>query len=257
MNRAVCVNTWREFKGNNVRLILLTLIMLAPLASFTYRRCSYPAEISEDMMSFPVIASFITLLWGAGCIGKERQNGTIALVLARPITIANYVISKWFAVGLASAVCALQLLLIEHAVSIYFSPSLISSTDFLVNGLERVLISFGTAAVLVFYSSLVSGIKDLALLGGTGLAILLCAQFASPFMYSQGTTEQQAFFSHWVHIMGAACLAVFYPDIPLNDLLNGGGEYLYSVVNYACVLTVFLSLAIFFLRRKEFSYAQD
>lgn len=257
MNRAICINTWREFKGNAVRLILLTLAFLAPLVSFTFQRCTYPATLTEEQIAHPSIAILFALLWGCGVIGKERQNGTIGLVLARPITISNYVTSKWFAVGLAASVCAVQALIVEHAVSIFFTPSLWVSTEFLTNALERVIIAFGISAVLIFYSSLVSGLKDLALLAGTGFGLMLIAQMLSPFSYSRGSEYEQNLAHHAMSIGSYYIVAIFYPNIPLADLINGGGEYLYYILNYFTVVTVFLSLAVFFLRRKEFSYAQD
>ncbi|MBP6595541.1 MAG: ABC transporter permease subunit, partial [Candidatus Obscuribacter sp.] len=105
MNRAICVNTWREFKSNKVRLILLTLLFLGPLAHFTWRRCFSPLEIQDEMISFSAMSIFFALIWGIGVVGRERQHGTITLVLARPVTITNYIISKWIAVGLAAAIC--------------------------------------------------------------------------------------------------------------------------------------------------------
>ena len=259
MNRAICVNTWREFKSNKVRLILLTLLFLGPLAHFTWRRCFSPLEIQDEMISFSAMSIFFALIWGIGVVGRERQHGTITLVLARPVTITNYIISKWIAVGLAAAICAVQALVVEHAISVYFAPSLLLDGEFFANMAERIIIAFGTASVLVFCSSLVTGIKDLAIIADVLFALMLGAQVLSPVYHTAYTWSgiSQVNLERLAHIGFGALAAVFYPNIPIANLFTFGGEYIGSVINYVCVVSVFLSLAVFTLSRKEFSYAQD
>lgn len=262
MNRAICVNTWRQFKSNNVRLILLTLLILAPLAHFTWRRCTYEYDLMEDMISYPFVASLFALIWGVGVISCERQHGTISLVLARPLTVSRYVLSKWFAVGFAASLCSLQCLFVEHAVSVILYPPLLSNLDFVANGLERVILAFGTASMLIFYSSLVTGLKDLALIVGTLFAGMVGMQFLRPILISEvcmrgaGTAGQQ-FMTHLTNVVGSGFAVFFFPNIPVSEILNGSNAIFTSTINFVCVVTVCLSLAIFFLSRKEFSYGQD
>ena len=106
MNRAICVTTWREFKSNKVRLIMLFLLLIAPIFQFTVQRCQNIDSLTQDLLTPSAVALAYTLLWGVGVIGREVQHGTISLVLARPVSIVTYVVSKWLAVGLAAAVCA-------------------------------------------------------------------------------------------------------------------------------------------------------
>jgi hypothetical protein len=152
-----------------------------------------------------------------------------------------------------------QALVVEHAISVLFAPSLLLDGEFFANMAERIIIAFGTASVLVFCSSLVTGIKDLAIIAGVLFALMLGAQVLSPVYHTAYTWSgiSQVNLERLAHIGLGALAAVFYPHIPIANLFTFGGEYIGSVINYVCVVSVFLSLAVFTLSRKEFSYAQD
>ncbi|MCA0314717.1 MAG: ABC transporter permease [Candidatus Melainabacteria bacterium] len=261
MNRAICVNTWRQFKSNNVRLILLTLMILLPLGGTTLMRCNSSVAVDDACLSPPFIATLFTLLWGIGVIGCERQHGTISLVLSRPVSISRYVFSKWFAVSIAASICSVQALLIEQFVSVALSPSLMFNTEFVANGLERVLLCFSTASVLVFFSSLVTGIKDLALIAGVLFAGQLIRSFFEPLTYNSGRlfglSQVPSFITNFYNACSDAYCVFLYPNIPVADILNGSAEFFTYLINYTCVITVSLSMAIFFLSRKEYSYAHE
>lgn len=261
MNRAICVNTWRQFKSNNVRLILLTLMILLPLGGVTLMRCNASVPVDDACLSPPFLATLFTLLWGIGVIGCERQHGTISLVLSRPVSISRYVFSKWLAVSIAASICSLQALLIEQFVSVVLSPSLMFNTEFLVNGLERVLLCFSTASVLIFFSSLVTGIKDLALIAGVLFAGQLFRSFLEPLAYNSnqlfGIFHVPIVVTYLYKVCSDAYCVFLYPDIPVADILSGSAEFFTYLINYTCVITVSLSLAIFFLSRKEYSYAHE
>jgi len=259
MNRAVCITTWREFKSNKVRLIMLFLLFVAPLFQYTVQRCQSPESMTQDLITPSGVAIAYALLWGAGVIGREMQHGTISLVLARPISIVSYVLSKWFAVGLAASVCAFQALLVEHLISAVFSPSLAFDPEFLVNGAERVLICFGTAAFLTFLSSLVSGLKDLALLAGLLFLLSISSAAIQILEYfpggRSGDMAEQAI--HIGTVFAQGIIFVLYPCVPIGYLIAGNYNEIISLLSYATMITVFLSLSIFVLTRKEFSYAAE
>jgi len=259
MNRAVCITTWREFQANKVRIIMLTLLFLAPIVIFTMKRCSAPEALNEDLLSHPAMASFFTLLWSAGVIGREVQNGTIALVLSRPISIANYVFSKWFAVGLAASICALEAVFCEHIISAVNCPALLWQSEFLINGFERVLLAFGTAAFLILLSALVSGLKDLALLAGFGFSFMVFASFSS--MLHQLATNTGFLSEDCMHGLAKAFehifVAIIFPYLQVSAFVSGDLFALGSLVSYLTLVTCSLSLAIRALTSKEFSYAAD
>jgi len=260
MNRAVCITTWREFKANKVRVILLTLLFLGPIVMFTLQRCSSPEGLNRDLLSHPLMASFFTLLWASGVIGREVQNGTIALVLARPITIANYVISKWFAVGFAASLCALEAVFCEHIISAVNCPSLLWAPEVLANAFERVILCFGTAAFLVLLSSLVSGLKDLALLAGFGFAFVLYNAFASTvygLAISRGHMIDSNFALHFGRLIENLFVAILFPYVPLSVFFSGNFFAYGPVISLVTLIACCLSISIWVLTHREFSYAAD
>lgn len=260
MNRAVCITTWREFKANKVRVILLTLLFLGPIVMFTLQRCSNPEALNSDLLSHPLMASFFTLLWASGVIGREVQNGTIALVLARPITIANYVVSKWFAVGFAASLCAVEAVFCEHIVSAFNCPSLLWAPEVLTNGFERVVLCFGTAAFLVFLSSLVSGLKDLALLAGFGFVFVLYNAFAQTVYQCAVTTARlvdTSFAVNCGHLIESLFIGILFPYVPLSVVTSGNLFAYGPIFSLLALVTCCLSFSIWVLTHREFSYAAD
>ena len=258
MNRAVCITTWREFKANKVRVILLTLLFLGTIVMFTLQRCSSPEALNADMLSHPMMASFFTLLWASGVIGREVQNGTIALVLARPITIANYVVSKWFAVGFAASLCSVEAVFCEHIISAVNCPALLWAPEFLGNGLERIILCFGTAAFLVFLSSLVSGLKDLALLAGFGFMFVLYSAFAhTVYQLTSFLHFDNNFALYFGRIVENLFTAILFPYVPMSVFLTGSYFAYGPVIALFTLITFCLSSAIWVLTHREFSYAAD
>ena len=102
-------------------------------------------------------------------------------------------------------------------------------------------------------------VLSLPFLAGVLFALMLGAQVLSPVYHTAYTWSgiSQVNLERLAHIGFGALAAVFYPNIPIANLFTFGGEYIGSVINYVCVVSVFLSLAVFTLSRKEFSYAQD
>ncbi|MBS2008881.1 MAG: hypothetical protein JST01_17655 [Cyanobacteria bacterium SZAS TMP-1] len=259
MNRAVCVTTWREFKSNKVRLVILFLLFVAPLFSYTVQRCQNADSRYQDLLTPSIVAIAYALLWGAGAIGREMQHGTISLVLARPISIVTYVISKWFAVGLAASVCSFQAVLVEHLISSVFCPSLAFEPEFLVNGAERVIVCFGTASFLIFLSSLVSGLKDLALLAGLLFLLSISSSIIQIMEYLPGGRTGKIA-EQVVHVgtaFGQGVIFILDPVVPVGYFFSGNFTEILSVLSWLTMVTCFLSMAIFVMTRKEFSYASE
>jgi len=259
MNRAICVTTWREFKSNKVRLIMLFLLLIAPIFQFTVQRCQNIDSLTQDLLTPSAVALAYTLLWGVGVIGREVQHGTISLVLARPVSIVTYVVSKWLAVGLAAAVCSFQAVVLEHLISSVFCPSLLWQSEFLTNGLERIFICFGAAAFLILLSSLVSGLKDLALLAGILFLLTLSSGAIQILEWVPGgrSGEMAEQISHLFSIFGQGILFILYPILPMACFFAGNFNDILSLLYYATTITCCLSLSIFVLTRKEFSYAAE
>jgi ABC-type transport system involved in multi-copper enzyme maturation permease subunit len=238
---------------------MLFLLLTAPMFQYTVQRCQNPDALTQDLLTPSGIALAYTLLWGAGVIGREVQHGTISLVLARPISIASYVMSKWFAVGFAASVCSVQALLLEHLVSSAFCPSLLWQGEFLSNGLERIFLCFCAASFLILLSSLVSGLKDMALLAGILFLLSISSAGMSLAQYipggSTGVLAEQL--GHFFAVFGQGLVFILYPYVPVGSLLGGNYNDILTLLSWLTTITCCLSLAIFVLTRKEFSYAAE
>ena len=261
MNKAICATTWREFKANKVRCSILTLLFLLPVAFYTLVRLNWDNAYEVDMISPPIIALAYTLLWSVGVIGREVQNGTIGLVFTRPITIANYVVSKWFAVSFAAAICSVQAGVIEHLISSFYNPSLLFSLEFFSNCCERFFICFGFAAVMVMLSSLVSGMKDIAVLAGFALLWGITNMIGGMLRSDLGIFNQYANVIYplagLVDLYNKMMMQAFFPSLSIEPMLDLNFLYLPAILNYGALVTACLASSIFLLNRKEFSYAAD
>ena len=102
--RPVFRATWAELLHLPVRLGLV-LCMLAPDWLF--------AILGKHPTLNPGKGLWFALILGAGLIGRPASNGTLALLLSRPVRRADYVLTRWLAVSaIASLVAAGNLLLL-------------------------------------------------------------------------------------------------------------------------------------------------
>jgi len=256
-NWTICEHTWRELRANKLRMCLIALMILYPIVCRAQELCvrGQPSDyFSTHGVSIPYVLICVT-----GAIGKEVSDGTLALVLARPLTITRYVLSKWITLSTVSAICSVIQLVLEVIVSLGWGYKL-EFIDVLSNGAERVLECFALVALMLFFSSLVSGVKDLAL--------YFFLQIASSFLAMVGSLEPDRAFG-WIERYLLLPFASFAnqlfdmvtlltnPSIDLDIVFLQARLGFAAVVNYLAVLTISLALAIWALNRKELPYGAD
>jgi ABC-type transport system involved in multi-copper enzyme maturation permease subunit len=255
MNLAVCKNTWKELSRNKLRLVLLTIIFLFPLLYRTIEFCS-----SEKFPERPFgpcdLAIFFVLVWGVGTIGRQLHDGTMSLVLSRPITITQFVYSKWFAVGIASSITAVFQLLSELTVAYAQTPD-INLSEAITNGVERVAVCFGLSAVLMLFSSMVTGVKDLGLylmlfLASVGMEMVteLKPDSASNVLIKNAIE----FAVYCAHSLYGLLNALLVPKMDLQMFLSTGIIPYAHVTLYLAIISASLSLAIYLLNRRDLPY---
>jgi hypothetical protein len=185
---------------------------------------------------------FLALTLAAGMIGQDLSSGTLQLLLARPVTRAQYVFSRWgavtagtFLVVVLQCLCAAALMLVRGAPVPWGQAAL-----YLGNSL---LLAAGTAAVMALLSSLAAGIADLGLL----FLVFLSAQ----------VLEKVGMFKSWDWLTRGAgeLLRVLKPELGLATLFQGGQPAWPALVAYASTVTLCLALAIVVMNRRELSYA--
>jgi ABC-type transport system involved in multi-copper enzyme maturation permease subunit len=185
---------------------------------------------------------FIALALAAGMIGQDLSSGTLQLLLARPVTRAQYVFSRWgavvagtFLLVVLQTLCAAIIMLVRGAPVPWDQAAL-----HLVNS---ALLALGTAAVMALLSSLSAGLGDLGLL----LLVFVSAQ----------VLEKVGMLRSWEWLVRGAAemLRVLKPELDLAPLFHGGPIAWLAVASYLSAVTLCLGLAVLVMNRRELSYA--
>lgn len=259
MNWAICKNTWKRIIANKLRMWIVVVWMLKPIIISTLMLC-LQHEFPDELYSGSADSIYFVLICGSGVIGSQLNDGTLSLVLSRPVTITSFVFSKWFAISVAASVAATVQLLCELTITLSRTPAAVHFVDVATNGIERIFVCVGFAAVMVLLSALVSGIKDL------GLYLLLTIVFGIFQMLSaikpQSVPDGLARIAVKIMVpiaqqLSTVLQALLHPSIDLTPILSGLLLSLNSLTSYLAVITVCLSLAIYSLNRRELPYGAD
>jgi ABC-type transport system involved in multi-copper enzyme maturation permease subunit len=187
---------------------------------------------------------FLALTLAAGMIGQDVSSGTLQLLLARPVTRAGYVFSRWAAVaGGTFALVTLQALVAALVMTMRGAPvPWDGAALFLANNL---LLAAGVAAVMALLSALSGGLGDL------GLLFLL--------FFSGQVLEKLGMFKSWGWLVRPAeeLLGLTKPALDLAPLFHGAALSWFAVVTYLSTVTLCLGLAVVVMNRRELSYASS
>jgi hypothetical protein len=178
----------------------------------------------------------MTLVFGAGLIGRDVSSGTLALVFTRPVRRWQYVVSRW----LAAAAPATVLSVVHLAVQFFVLASRghgVPARSLLDKAVEASSGCFGLSVVLLALSAVAPGMADLGLWLAVRLGIDLTHFVGAP----QWLREQ----------LEAASL----PTLQGAVVAAGGTAAWSALASYGSDLTLFLALAIWLVNRKEISYA--
>jgi ABC-type transport system involved in multi-copper enzyme maturation permease subunit len=238
---------------------ILLVVILAPIFASTVQLCT-EHEFSGAALSPANGATLFVLICGSGAIGSQISDGTLSLVLSRPLTIRKYIFSKWFAIAVASTTAALIQLVSEVIVELNRTPAALNLSDVLINGTERALFCFGFSAVMILFSAVASGFKDL------GLYFILVIINAISMMLAQIKPESvpEGVGRTIVNItlpasqiVNSVTEKIIQPGIDLSPLIAGTILSLHEFATYFAVIAAFLSLAIYSLNRRELPYGAD
>ncbi|MEK7477410.1 MAG: ABC transporter permease subunit [Candidatus Coatesbacteria bacterium] len=236
MNWTIVRTTLRERMAGRGRWFSLVILFGMPLL--------WAGLLPAGTDSFSSMWMNALLIWlvGAGVIGEEVSSGTILLVLSRPVSRSEYVFSKWIALACATAgVLAVQAVAIAAIAGWRGHP--VEAVALVRQVLEAVFRAFGASAVVVMFSALVPGAKEMSVmmftwLGGTLLGLL--------GQWKQWTA---------VTLGGGEVTSFMLPALDLGPLFGGGGFTWSGPVGYLSTVTLALAVAVWWLNRKELSYA--
>ena len=236
MNLALVLATLRQRFTSLIRIFIVLLfgwmpmlpILLAPSAGFAALGDCY----------------FIALALAAGMIGQDLSSGILQLLLARPVTRAQYVFSRWGAVAAGTfLITVLQTLAAALIMALRGAPvQWDQAALFLAN---NALLALGTAAVMALLSSLAAGLGDLGLL----FLVFISAQ----------VLEKLGMLKSWEWLArGAGELSRgLKPELDLAPFFHGGPVAWFAVVSYLSTVTLCLGLAVMVMNRRELSYASS
>jgi ABC-type transport system involved in multi-copper enzyme maturation permease subunit len=236
MNLTLVLATLRQRFTSPIRLLIVLLfgwmpmipILMAPRAGFAALGDCY----------------FLALALATGMIGQDLSSGTLQLLLARPVTRAQYVFSRWGAVAAGTfLITVLQALVAALIMTLRGAPVPWGEAALLLG--NSALLALGTAAVMALLSTLAAGLGDLGLL----FMIFLSAQ----------VLEKVGMFKSWEWLVRGAgeLLRALKPELDLAPFFHGGPVAWLAVVSYLSTVTLCLGLAVVVMNRRELSYASS
>jgi ABC-type Na+ efflux pump permease subunit len=235
INRTLIESFWRERLTSIPRMALVLAGLSLNLLNSTLTGSGPPDPSSS--------ALFLVFILGAGIIGRDVSSGTLHLILVRPVSRSEYVLSRWLGLAaIASFFALVQLVLIS---AIAMTHGTLPATSLLMTYFtEQVVLILGSSAVLVFLSTLVGGNGDIVLLAAGMMAGGMAAMI--------GTGAQVP----WLATLGTEMGQFLVPHIDLTAISSGDYQDPARYVIYWFVsVAVSLTLAITVITRRDFSYA--
>lgn len=177
-------------------------------------------------------------------IGQDLRSGVLQLVFARPLRRSTYVLQKWLAAALGSALSSIVTVLIG-ALMVLALGSRVTPAELLQLLGSCVLLAVSLSAVLTFLSSIFTGYGDCAIwVAGMGASQIVAGLAAS---------------KRWpiVERVAEEVSRFLMPVLDLGDPLGAWSLSWFSIISYASTTTLCLALAIAIVNGRELSYAQS
>ncbi len=186
---------------------------------------------------------------------KNLNDGEyLSLLFTRPITRSSYVLSKWVAGTIGVALCvfvAYTFLLIGYLISGRpAAPDPVECANILLN-------CFSAVALVVLVSTVPLR------LGVFLLVVVFYVSGLGPLFTTvsmKATTNGQVGVAAFASALGSVLLflqSLTHQSIDLNEIMNSVSFSWKTVIVYFSNLTVYLSLAILIMNKREFYYASE
>jgi len=264
INRALIKHIWRDLRHREIRILLCSILVLQSLGNVAGAFCFNPEEgvsMSKSLCnSVPYQPIFWVLIWGAGVVGIKISRGTLALVLSRPITTSSLVVSTWLAIAIAAFITHLVYLALHSLQLLLVVPYCFNPGGMALQAFKALFTCLSTSAMLVLFSTLVSGVKDLGLV----FLVFVLGQTLSATSDIPVREIKQAVLRHlcqWLadaaSATGAMLQFAIRPELPMTLSLLFSWNTAVGFVSIVAITLACLSLAIARLNTLEVSYAAD
>jgi hypothetical protein len=236
MNRTLIATVFHQRARSLPRMALMFSFFSLPLLVLLFARGAGLAPLRAG--------SAFAIFLGAGLIGQDVSSGTLQLLFARPVTRAEYVVSRWLGAVLAATCLTLaQLVIGVGFLALHGDVPGIKELALFAG--SQVLAIAGTTSVLVLFSTMLPGVGDF-------LAIIVAT------MTGQGLQLAAALFkAPWLARAGVELGRFVSPALELGTVFGGGPVSWFEVVSYFSTVTLCVGLAIVILNRRELSYATE
>jgi len=237
VNTPVFLATLRQRFTSPMRLVLTATVFAFPLLLLAF--------VPRFGLFVVQTGTPYAFILGAGLIGQETSSGVMQLLFARPIRRWEYVFSRWLAVAAAIAGLIVAQLAIASLILMARGETITAREVLLVGFTDQVLIGVGILSVLVFFSSFLSGIGDVA-------AIVL-GFITSQVLQGIGQITQRPPIAR----IGQELLRFVKPEIQTGLIRDLGAIPWYEVVSYFSTVSLCLAVAVVLINRREISYASE
>jgi Cu-processing system permease protein len=237
MNWVLVKNTLHRLWSRPVTVLVLIGYSFYVLISLF----SEVANSGGDPGRFAKSAWFLTWALGTGLLGAERSEGTLPLLLSRPVSRAQYVLSRW--AGLVLCVLAVDLALHLAAVLLFSKYQL--APQILALGQRWLWFCYFAplcAALIVLLSALFSGHGDLIYFVAGSLGLSYLSSKLGGEMVSGAVTEMLG----WLWMPGKATLDAWTEGSTMRAVYSSA---LFIVWSGVC-----LSVAAYVMQRRDVNY---
>jgi hypothetical protein len=215
-----------------------------------------------EMLSGKIGVAFILMVLCLGLAGNTaaqsgRGGECLPLILTRPITRSEYVLSKWITMtAIGGGLAALQNLILV-CVGLCFGET-VSVQGALCMMLERVTDAALIAAAMVL--TMLNRNQIFQILSILAFYIWMTGQTIPPISMaaSAGAVQDLSIESTKVVLNASQYIAdLVLPTINVYDLATSSTFSILPLIAYASALTVYLTLAIHVTNRREFFYGTN
>ncbi|MBX9690725.1 MAG: hypothetical protein K2X27_28680 [Candidatus Obscuribacterales bacterium] len=237
---------------------LLFLAFVIPVMISSVALDGRTADLLLSVLNGPTIAMAISYSFIQDNIANTRQMNDgeyLSLLFSRPLSRAEYIVSKWLAGALGVFCIMLINILVFNIAQLIQSRSTLLGLDFWsISSLALNALSY--AALMVLIRSFPMR------LGMTIFVILLYASLFGPALnfsingYESSLPLAYYFFQTIVFISNVLQQFV-YPGIDLYEVFNSTRFSILPLVAYASNMLLYLFFATVLLNRREFSYGED
>lgn len=239
-------------------LSLLFLALVVPLILSSVAIDGRTADMLISLVNGPTLAMAISYTFMQDNIANTRQLNDgeyLSLLFSRPLTRAEYIVSKWLAGSTGVFIIMIINILVFNLAqkaqgrSSFVEISIWSMLDLLLNALS--------------YSALMVVIRSFPMrLGIAVFVVLVYASLIGPALSFSMSSYESTVPAVYILFQTLVFISTFlhhfvFPGIDIYEVFNSSRFTLLPLVTYVSNVLVYLTLASVLLNRREFSYGED